>query len=459
MNNVQHPASFRDPSGFIFSRDGVLYRQINLQYASEYQHLMESGLYERLTKTGRLITSKEVSIPPAQAEASYKVIQPEEIPFISYPYEWSYSQLKDAALVTLAIQKAALKYGMSLKDASAYNIQFVHGKAALIDTLSFDIYKEGQPWVAYRQFCQHFLAPLVLMAKTDIRLGQLLRVYIDGIPLDLASRLLPAHTKLNIGLAVHIHLHAKMQAKHAAESKKTLRQDKKLSKQSFYALIDSLANTVRKLNWDPEGTEWSNYYEITNYHEVAFQQKEKYVSEWVAEKQPEQVWDLGANNGVFSRLSSEQGIYTLSFDIDPAAVEQNYRQVKQATEKNILPLVLDLTNPSPAIGWNNRERQSFSERAPADMVLALALIHHLAISNNVPLAQLAEFFSGMGKWLVIEFVPKSDSQVVRMLQSRDDIFDSYSCEAFEQEFTTRFIIHQKVRIDQSHRFLYLMERR
>jgi len=459
MNNVQHPASFRDPSGFIFSRDGVLYRQINLQYASEYQHLMESGLYERLTKTGRLITSKEVSIPPAQAEASYKVIQPEEIPFISYPYEWSYSQLKDAALVTLAIQKAALKYGMSLKDASAYNIQFVHGKAALIDTLSFDIYKEGQPWVAYRQFCQHFLAPLVLMAKTDIRLGQLLRVYIDGVPLDLASRLLPVFTWLNIGLTVHIYLHAKMQAKHASEPEKTPQPNKEMSKRSFLAMIDNLINTVRKLDWHPQGTEWSNYYEITNYHEVAFQQKEKYVSEWVAEKQPEQVWDLGANNGVFSRLSSEQGIYTLSFDIDPAAVEQNYRQVKQATEKNILPLVLDLTNPSPAIGWNNRERQSFSERAPADMVLALALIHHLAISNNVPLAQLAEFFSGMGKWLVIEFVPKSDSQVVRMLQSRDDIFDSYSCEAFEQEFTTRFIIHQKVRIDQSHRFLYLMERR
>jgi len=179
----------------------------------------------------------------------------------------------------------------------------------------------------------------------------------------------------------------------------------------------------------------------------------------VAEKQPEQVWDLGANNGVFSRLSSEQGIYTLSFDIDPAAVEQNYRQVKRATEKNILPLVLDLTNPSPALGWNNRERESFVERAPADMVFALALIHHLAISNNVPLAQLADFFSGMGKWLVIEFVPKSDSQVVRMLQSRVDIFDAYSREAFEQEFETHFIIHQKIKIDKSHRFLYLMERR
>jgi len=459
MNSIQHSASFRDPSGFVFRRDGVLYRQINSRYASEYDHLMESGLYDHLTKAGRLIPCKEVKIPPAQPEISYKVIQPEKIPFISYPYEWSFSQLKDAALVTLAIQKVALKYGMSLKDASAYNIQFMSGKAVLMDTLSLEFYQEGQPWVAYRQFCQHFLTPLALMAKTDIRLGQLLRVYIDGVPLDLASRLLPAHTRLNIGLVVHIYLHAKMQVKHAAKSKKIPQQKKEMNKQSLLALVDNLMNTVRKLDWYPEGTEWSNYYEITNYNEVAFQQKKKYISEWVVEKLPEQVWDLGANNGVFSRLASEQGIFTLSFDIDPAAVEQNYRQVKLAKEKNILPLVLDLTNPSPAIGWNNRERDSFTGRAPADMVLALALIHHLAISNNVPFSQLAEFFSEMGKWLVIEFVPKSDSQVVRMLQGRVDIFDAYSREAFEREFETHFIIHQKIKIDQSHRFLYLMERR
>lgn len=458
-SNTAHPASFRDPSGFIFARDGILYRQVNVRYASEYDHLMESGLYVRLTKAGRLVTSQEVDIPPAQPEISYKVIRPEEIPFISYPYEWSFSQLKDAALLTLAIQKTALKYGLSLKDASAYNIQFFQGKAVLMDTLSFEFYREGQPWAAYRQFCQHFLAPLALMAKTDIRLGQLLRVYIDGVPLDLTSRLLPSHTKFNIGLAVHIHLHAKMQAKYTAESEKSPKQGKGLSKQSFYALLDNLTNTVRKLDWHPEGTEWSNYYEITNYNEAAFQQKKKCVSEWVAEKQPGQVWDLGANNGVFSRLASEQGIFTLSFDIDPAAVEQNYRQVKQVREINILPLVLDLTNPSPALGWNSQERESFAERGPADMVFALALIHHLAISNNVPLSQLAEFFSGLGKWLIIEFVPKSDSQVVKMLRNRVDIFDAYTREEFEREFMTRFIIQQKVRINQSHRFLYLMEKR
>src|SRR5215216_7326955 len=211
----QLSASFRDPSGFLFSRGGALYRQVNRKYEQEYARLMESGLYEKLVKAGLLISHVEVDQLPAELDSSYKIIQPERVPFISYPYEWSFGQLKDAALTTLSIQKRALKSGMSLKDASAYNIQFVHGKAMLIDTLSFETYQEGQPWVAYRQFCQHFLAPLALMALKDVRLSQLLRVYIDGVPLDLASELLPGSSRLNFGLLTHIHLHAGAQKKHA----------------------------------------------------------------------------------------------------------------------------------------------------------------------------------------------------------------------------------------------------
>src|SRR6185436_4959816 len=190
-NNGQLSASFRDPSGFLFSRGGILYRQVNRAYQKEYARLMESGLYEKLVKAGLLIPHVEVDQPPAVEVDALKVIQPDRVPFISYPYEWSFGQLKSAALATLSIQKRALKMGMSLKDASAYNIQFVHGKATLIDTLSFEVYEEGEPWVAYRQFCQHFLAPLALMALKDVRLNQLLRVYIDGVPLDLVSELLP----------------------------------------------------------------------------------------------------------------------------------------------------------------------------------------------------------------------------------------------------------------------------
>ena len=456
QDSRQLSASFRDPSGFLFSRDGVLYRQVNRKYEQEYARLMESGLYEKLVKAGLLIPHVEVDQTPAEAEAAYKIIQPEHVPFISYPYEWSFGQLKDAALATLSIQRRALKAGMSLKDASAYNIQFVRGKATLIDTLSFEIYKEGQPWVAYRQFCQHFLAPLALMALRDIRLNQLLRVYIDGVPLDLASGLLPAKTRFNIGLLTHIHLHAGAQKKYSGAEVKS--RTGTMSKQAMTGLIDSLDSTVRKLDWKPGGTEWGNYYDITNYSDAAFEHKKQLVREWSTKVKPALVWDLGANNGVFSRVAGEEGAYVVSSDIDPAAVEQNYHQMKSEEAENLMPLLLDLTNPSPAIGWANEERDSFAARGPADLVLALALIHHLAISNNVPLPQLADFFAAYGKWLLIEFVPKSDSQVQKLLVSREDIFTNYTREGFESAFRTQFKICESVNVRESERVLYLMER-
>lgn len=421
--------------------------------------MMESGLYEKLVKNRLLVPHSEVDTPPADPSVSLKVIRPERIPFISYPYEWSFSQLKDAALATLSLQKRALKAEMSIKDASAYNIQFHNGKALLIDTLSFENYQEGNPWVAYRQFCQHFLAPLSLMAYVDIRLGQLLRVYIDGIPLDLASKLLPARTRFNFGLLTHIHLHASAQRRYAGKVVQKPGASSGMSKQSMIGLIESLENTVKKLKWNPAGTEWGDYYEITNYSDAAFEHKKELVSKWLDRVNPGSVWDLGANTGVFSRLASGRGVSTISFDIDPAAVEQNYRQVKSAKEQNILPLVLDLTNPSPALGWHNRERESFTGRAPADMVLALALIHHLAISNNVPLLQLAEFFCDMGQWLILEFVPKSDSQVQKLLASRLDIFDHYTRADFEEVFRQRFDIIEAVQVRESERFIYLMRRK
>jgi len=386
---------------------------------------------------------------------AYKVIQPERVPFISYPYEWSFSQLKDAALATLSLQKRALKYDMSLKDASAYNIQFVRGKPTLIDTLSFEKYKEGQPWIAYRQFCQHFLAPLALMAYRDIRLGQFLRVYIDGVPIDLVSRLLPAATRLNFGLLTHIHLHAGAEKRFAGESV----GQAKMSRNALVGLIESLEASVKRLTWKPSGTRWWNYYDNTNYSDAAFEHKKQLVGEWIVRINPKLVWDLGANTGVFSRMASASGAYTISYDIDSAAVEQNYLRAKNDREQNLLPLQLDLTNPSPALGWANRERDSFGERGPADMILALAVIHHLAITNNVPLPQLAGFFAETGKWLVIEFVPKSDSQVQKMMLAREDIFPNYTREGFETAFKGRFKIHDAVAVRESERYMYLMETR
>jgi ribosomal protein L11 methylase PrmA len=254
-------------------------------------------------------------------------------------------------------------------------------------------------------------------------------------------------------------LHASAQRRYAGAAVKQPAAGKGMNKQSMVGLIESLESTVKKLNWKPAGTEWGNYYEITNYSDAAFEHKKELVSKWLDQSNPGSVWDLGANTGVFSRLASGREIPTVSFDIDPAAVEQNYRQVKSSKERNILPLVLDLTNPSPAMGWHNRERESFSGRAPAGMIFALALIHHLAISNNVPFPQLVDFFHDLGQWLIIEFVPKSDSQVQKLLASRLDIFDHYTRDDFENVFRQRFDVIEAVQVQESERFIYLMRRK
>jgi hypothetical protein len=454
-------ASFRDPSGFLFSREGVLYRQINKIYSENYDRLMSSKLYTRLVDSQLLIPHEEVSIEPEDPSLAYKIIKPERLTFISYPYEWCFSQLKDAALATLAIQKLALESGMVLKDASAYNIQFHHGKPVLIDTLSFEIYHEGEPWVAYRQFCQHFLAPLALISHRDVRLSQLLRVYIDGIPLDLAASLLPRKTRYGLGLAAHIHMHAAAQKRYADKPVAKEQPTRKISKLQFMGLMDSLETTTRKLSWKPSGTEWGDYYTASSGHYTssAFEHKKQVVSQFLERIHPITIWDLGGNTGEFSRLATGMGSYTIAFDIDPAAVEQNYLQVKKNKDTLMLPLVMDFTNPSPSLGWHNQERHSLLERAPADALLALALIHHLAISNNVPLPLLAEYFQSLGKWLVIEWVPKDDSQVQKLLASRQDIFSDYHQESFEAAFGNYFHIKEKVSIQDSPRVLYLLERK
>jgi len=451
------PSSFRDPSGFLFVQNGSLYRQVNSTYAENYDRLMESGLYEVLVKDGLLIPHKEVSLDLARSDGAYKVLKPDAIPFVSYPYEWCFSQLKDAALLTLRVQKRAFDHGMTLKDASAYNVQFLGGKPVLIDTLSFDKYREGQAWVAYRQFCQHFLAPLALMSHRDIRLNQLSRTYIDGIPLDLASALLPFRTRLSLSLLSHLHLHARSQKHFAERTVDTSRR--RMGRRSFLGLIDSLESAVKKLKWRPSGALWRDYYEESSYSRHALEQKKGIVSRYLEQVRPAVVWDLGANVGLFSRVASEKGILTISFDVDPECVEQNYLQSVRNREPSILPLLLDLTNPSPAIGWQSEERMSLIERGPADTVLCLALIHHLAIYNNLPFRMIGDFLARTCASLIIEFVPKSDQQVQRLLASREDIFTEYTQEHFETEFAPYFQIVTSEQLLDSDRTVYLMTRR
>jgi ribosomal protein L11 methylase PrmA len=452
-------SSFRDPSGFLFQRDGVLYRQVNRIYRDTFDRVIDSGLYAELVGASLIVPHDVAAVTPAEHETASLVIRPEPLPFISYPYEWSHGQLRDAALATLDIEQRALKRGLSLKDASAYNIQFHHGRPLLIDTLSFEPYVEGEPWVAYRQFCQHFLAPLALMSRRDIRLGQLLRVYIDGVPLDLAARLLPRRSRLNFGLLTHIYLHAASQQRFAGAEVRSARGARRVTRTGFLGLIDNLQRTIAGLHWTPGGTAWAAYGSMHNYTPAGIESKRRIVGDFLERSRPGSVWDLGANIGDFSRLASERGIPTVAFDVDPSAVEANYRRVREAGEENLLPLLTDLSNPSPAQGWHHAERLSLLERGPADAVMALALVHHLAIGNNVPLPQLASFFAALGRWLIVEFVPKTDSQVKRLMAAREDIFPDYTAAGFEAAFKPHFDLLASQPIADSERLLYLWRRR
>jgi SAM-dependent methyltransferase len=454
---ARQAASFRDPAGFVYRYDGEILRQVNRAGQDDYNLLMESGLYERLVKRGQLLPHEEVDLPAADPQTAYKIIRPERLDFISYPYEWSFSQLKDAALLTLAVQKEALQRGVTLKDSSAYNVQFRRGKPVLMDTLSFTRYQEGAPWDGYRQFCQHFLAPLALMSLTDIRLGQLLRANLDGIPLDLASRLLPARTRLPGGLYMHIHLHASAQKKYAGRAIQP-KGRLKISKNQLLGLLESLEAAVKKLQWDPAGTSWADYERQHNYSEQALQAKKEAVQAFLEQAAPAVVWDMGANTGLFSRLAADKARLVVALDIDPGAVELNYLACRKEGRANLLPLVMDLTNPSPGIGWRNQERSPLEGRLQADLILALALVHHLAIANNLPLAAVAEFFAAHGEWLAIEFVAKEDEQVQKLLVNRRDIFPDYDERGFEAAFGRYFSQVEKVGLPGGTRTLYLFKR-
>ena len=440
--------------------DGTLLRQVNERCSADYRRLMESGLYDELSTAGLLVEHEEQSLNLRATDEGRHVLRPRRMPFVSYPYEWPFSALKQAALTTLEIQRRAIQYGMTLKDASGYNIQWDGTTPVFIDTLSFTEYEPGTPWTAYGQFCQHFLAPLALMSRTDIRLQKLLAEHVDGIPLDLASRLLPSRTRFSLGLGMHIHLHAKAVRRYESTDSSAPPRDAsnggKLSRTALEAMLDNLGNTIRKLDYRPQGTEWADYYEDNSYTSTAFEEKKHLVDAMLDELQPGTVWDLGANTGVFSRLASRRGAFTCAMDIDPACVEKNFRKCRADGEPNLLPLLLDLTNPSPAIGWAHTERDSLAGRGPCDSLMALALIHHLAISNNVPLSRVAEFFNSLCRNLIIEFVPKSDPQVRRLLASREDIFDDYTPAGFENAFADCFTILQRHEVGEEGRCLYLM---
>lgn len=474
------PGSYRDPSGFVYRRDGRLLRQVNVSYADHWDALTRSSFLIGLVERGRLLPFEVVDrAEAADPAAAHAIIAPTPLEFVSYPYEWTFGQLQDAALLTLDLQAAAQEAGFVLKDASAFNIQFVRGRPVLMDTLSFEIAVPGSPWQAYRQFCRHFLAPLALIARTDPRAGLLLREHLDGVPLDLATRLLPGRTRFRFGLLSHLHLHARADRRYAEQSRprsadgaddadpvaasaSAIQRERSrpvMSDLRRAALVDSLRSTVRSLRWDPESTEWADYADNTSYAETAAAAKDRVVEGMLRAGGGHRVWDLGANTGRFSRIAASLGRDVLAFDIDPGAAEILYRAVRAERVETILPLVMDLANPSPGLGWASSERRSLVDRANADVILGLALVHHLAIGRNVPLPDIAAFFARLAPHAIVEFVPKDDPMVRFLLESREDVFPTYDLGHFRAAMATRFEIVSEAALPDSSRVLVHLRRR
>lgn len=450
----KHPASFRDPSGYIFMHGDQLYRQVNKVFAVPFDTFMNGGCYKALTEKKWLIPHTLVPENLTGDPRWFATIRPEPLSFISYPGEWSFDMLKDAALLTLQVLRTALEHGMILKDASAYNIQFHKGRPVFIDTLSFDLYNEKEPWVAYRQFCEHFLGPLLLMHYRKLPLHTLWQAWPDGIPLQVTRALLPWRSRLSLHTWLHIHLNAKM------SGRKTTGKSIHFSKSKLLNLVMSLELLVRKLQWGHKNSNWSDYYNEAAARDIYLSEKKKLFSDWISGMQDiRNAADLGANDGFFSTMIAATGIPVVAADSDAVCINRLYRQCLATGEKNIHPLIADLGNPSPASGVNHEERMALLNRLPADLVTALALVHHLAIGKNMPWEKIAVLFSRVcKKYLVIEYVPREDGKVNEMLAGRKDVFDEYGQAFFESAFQAYFHTERKVDIGNSGRVLYLMSR-
>lgn len=460
-----HRASFRDPAAYVYSDGGRVKRAVTDRGLADYRRLVDSGLAAELQDAGLLIPHAEESRTDAWPADAAAVLVPEVVPFVSYPYEWSFGQLRDAALLTLDVQELAMARGLSLKDASAFNVQFRGSVPVFIDTLSFEANVPG-PWVAYHQFCRHFLAPLLLMRHVWPGAARMLRVDLDGLDLDWVSRTLPLSTYARFGSLLHVHMHARALRKAPAGTATAstvptaVPAGGRAPRDSKPALVSSLRATVQSLQPRGGRSEWSHYYdEVGHYTSDAVSAKERAVAGALDRVRPRLVYDLGANTGVYTRLAAARGAYAVSFDGDPRCVHEAYEQGHRARDARLLPLVMDLANPSPALGFASDERDALDRRPVADVVMALALLHHLRITANVPFTRIAEYLARLGRTLIIEWVPRHDPKVEALLQARPDTFTDYSEQGFTDAFAQYFVVEGVSVLGEAGRAIYVLRRR
>jgi SAM-dependent methyltransferase len=449
------PASFRDPASRVFySGDDVL-RALAPQGLEDWRRLESTEFFRRAAAAGKVVATglAEDVAPPAGYAAT---LRHERIPFVSYPYEWSFSMLQDAALLELDLLLEALAEDMTLKDASPYNVQFVGSRPTLIDVGSFEELRQGEPWAGYRQFCMLFLNPLLLQALRGVPFNARLRGSVDGIPPGELRRLLSGRDLLRRGVLTHVRLHASLERRYADRSRDVRRELRAagFNVELLRANARKLRRVVGGLEWEPD-TEWTRY-AAPSYDERDAALKTDFVEKAAAAVRPRLLWDLGCNDGRYTRVAASHAEYAVGVDADPGAVELLYRSLRSEGSERILPLVVDLADPSPGLGWRGLERRPLWERGTPELVLGLALVHHLAISANVPLAELLDWLRGLDSALVVEWVDPEDEMARRLLTAkREGLHDDYERSRFEALLGDRFAIERAQELADGRRVLYL----
>lgn len=450
----QHPGSFRDPAGFVFRLNNKLYRQVNKNFSAAFDQFENSRLAKKLLDKGWLLPWQKINDNLTEDPQAAYFLQPREIGFISYPYEWSFDMLRDAALLTLEIASLAVDSQFQLKDATPYNIQWQHGKPVLIDHLSFEPLRKG-PWIAYRQFCESFLAPLLLMHYKKQHLPQLFLAWPEGIPLTSAAKLLPWRSRFSIHTYLHIHMQAKLSKKTTATPGKS----NEFGTDKLKRIFLSLKTLVQSLQSPAGKTEWADYYDEAGKRGEYLQAKEEMVRLWLREAiDAETVLDLGANEGLFTKVALTQGRKVIAADIDPECINRLYLDNKKLAAP-LFTAIQDLAWPSPGMGANNLERAPFLNRARADISLALALIHHLALQKKMSFEMIRDMVSPLSAQLIIEFVPAEDEKAALLLQRIEGLKPAYSQEEFESCFLQQYQLKRKETIKGSVRTLYWFTRK
>ena len=451
------PGSFRDPESRVFYSGDEVYRALSPDGLGDFEALEASGLLEdeRVVRTER--ARDAASLRGLLVHEPAAVLRHERIPFVSYPYEWTFSQLKDAALVQLDLLLAALEHDLVLKDSTPYNVQFRGARPVFVDVGSFERLREGEPWVGYRQFCMLYLYPLLLQSAKDVAFHPWLRGSIDGItPGDMRS-LMSFRDRFRKGVFTNVFLHAKLERRYADRGGEVKSEVQKagFKKELLVANVRKMRKLVERLTWDPPEGVWVAYGERNSYTDDDAARKDEFVREVATSREWPLVWDIGANNGRYSRIAAEGAGAVLAIDADQGPVELLYRSLRDEGNEQILPLTMNLADPSPGLGWRGLERKAMPDRGKPDLVLALALIHHVAISANVPVKEFVAWLASLGTSLVIEFPTREDPMVKKLLApKRDGLHPDYELDFFERCLNEAFEVDRSERLRSGTRVLY-----